>query len=739
MWGALAGGAALALTLVPPVTAAAAERDTSDITFAFVNDFHGRIDENTVKWAGTIEQIRAAGGADNTLFVSAGDNFGNSLYASSVQGDTPTIDVLNALDLDASAVGNNELFIGYDQFTKLAHEARFPFLAANMVNGSTGELETGAYSVHTVDGLRVAIIGVTTPDTHVQFPAGDPKFLATIDTLNRTAEEIEHHDLADLTVAVVHDGGGLQSPPATVDDELAQGGVLANLMTQTSPLVDALFTGHTHAQYVYQAPVPGSSEQTRPVIQTGSFGQMIGKVTLRYDRGSQTVISSTAELVPRSTVPDTVLVSQFPRVAAVERIVDEALLHAETTGNTSAGRATAPITTAFSGGQVIDGRYTGGLTGQRTLESALGTLVANMFRDVQQDQEVPPQIGLSLPNFIRSDLLPDAAGDVPVRQIIDTFGIRDRITSADITGAQLKRLLEQQWQRTAQGEAQGYVQLALSDNLTYTYDDGRPEGDRITSITVDGEAVDAAQRYRVGLTGGILLGLVNFHEGSTLTNVTDSGMLDVEGFQQYFAALSAQTPIAPSFVKHGVKFVAAERSASLLAGAEVAAGRTLEFDISELDLTSTGAPENTRLNVVVNDTELGSVNIVDGAARVTVEVSEALAGTNVVLKLGAEPSGTVVTRHFRGAREAPDGEQEPDPGQKPDPDRTPAPDSKYDQTVRPPGVPGPDAPSADAGDLAATGSQLFGLLACGGVALGAGCALLVSRRALRKLHRGVEP
>ena len=73
-----------------------------------INDFHGRIDSNTVKFAGTVEKLRAEGGEGNTLFLSAGDNIGASLFASASAGDIPTLDVLNALDLKTSAVGNHE-------------------------------------------------------------------------------------------------------------------------------------------------------------------------------------------------------------------------------------------------------------------------------------------------------------------------------------------------------------------------------------------------------------------------------------------------------------------------------------------------------------------------------------------------------------------------------------------------------------------------------------------------------
>ncbi|MFY0099949.1 hypothetical protein ABTQ08_21020, partial [Acinetobacter baumannii] len=53
---------------------------TTDINLLGINDFHGRIDANTVKFAGTIEQLRAEYGDDNSLFLSNGDNIGASVF-----------------------------------------------------------------------------------------------------------------------------------------------------------------------------------------------------------------------------------------------------------------------------------------------------------------------------------------------------------------------------------------------------------------------------------------------------------------------------------------------------------------------------------------------------------------------------------------------------------------------------------------------------------------------------------
>ena len=111
--GLLAGGFVAAPAVADDTTPAAAP---VELNLLSINDFHGRIDANTVKFAGTVEKLRAEN-PDGTLFTSAGDNIGASVFASSTQRDQPAIDVLNALGLATTAVGNHEFDGGFEDLT----------------------------------------------------------------------------------------------------------------------------------------------------------------------------------------------------------------------------------------------------------------------------------------------------------------------------------------------------------------------------------------------------------------------------------------------------------------------------------------------------------------------------------------------------------------------------------------------------------------------------------------------
>ncbi len=108
-----------------------------DLDIVDINDFHGRIDNNTMAFAKTVEDLKTQN-PDGTLFASAGDNIGASLFASSSQQDQPTIDVLNALGLQVSAMGNHEFDQGYDDLAgRVDDAADFPYLGANVYEKGT--------------------------------------------------------------------------------------------------------------------------------------------------------------------------------------------------------------------------------------------------------------------------------------------------------------------------------------------------------------------------------------------------------------------------------------------------------------------------------------------------------------------------------------------------------------------------------------------------------------------------
>ncbi|MEV7574596.1 ExeM/NucH family extracellular endonuclease [Pseudarthrobacter sp. NPDC089323] len=616
---------------------------TVDLNFLGINDFHGRIDANTVQFAGTIEKLRAAAAPGATAFLSAGDNIGASLFASAVAKDQPTIDVLNALELQASAVGNHEFDGGWadlrDRVIAGGANAKFPYLGANVYRKGTTEPVLPEFTVLDMNGIKVAVIGTVGQEVpSLVTPAGiaDLEFGDPVDAINRAAARITAGNLADVIIVENHDGAGSGVVEgSTLAEEVAAGGPFARLVTETSADVDAIFTGHTHKEYAWDAPVPGVEGKTRPIVQTGNYGENVGLIQLTVDTATKEVTASKGSNVKRTTDPAAGLIAAYPRVAAVDAIVQKALADAAVVGNQPIGSVTADITTAFTtdatGAPKRD---------DRSSESTLGNLVADSLLASLRPAELGgAEIGVVNAGGLRNELYYAPDGTITYAEANAVLPFVNNLWTTSLTGAQFKTLLEQQWQTNADGTvpSRAYIQLGLSKNVNYTYDAARAAGDRITSVRVNGELLDPAKSYRVGTFSFLATGGDNFRVFTEGANTRDSGLVDRDAWISY---LQESSPVAPDF---------ARRSAAVTNStpAEVKPGEAVTLTVSKLDLTSLGSPVNTALAAVFTDaagtsTQLGSVPVSVGAANVSLPVPAGAAAGTGTLTLTAVESGTAV-------------------------------------------------------------------------------------------------
>lgn len=623
----------------PPATPA-----TVDLNFLGINDFHGRIDTNTVLFAGTIEKLRAEAAPGATAFLSAGDNIGASLFASAVANDQPTIDVLNALELKASAVGNHEFDGGWadlrDRIAGGGSNATFPYLGANVYQKGTADPALPEFTVLEMIGIKVAVIGTVTQEVPTLVtPAGitELEFGDPVDAINRVAAKIRADRLADVIIAENHDGAGAGTPEgATLEQEVAAGGPFARLVTETSADVDAIFTGHTHKEYAWDAPVPGASGKTRPIVQTGNYGENIGQIQLTVDTATRKVTGYKAANVQRTTDAAAELIAAYPRVAAVDDIVRKALEAAAEIGNQPVSSVTADITTAFTPAT----ETTPAKRDDRASESTLGNLVADSLVDALKAPDVGgAEIGVVNPGGLRNELYFAPDGTVTYAEANSVLPFVNNLWTTSLTGAQLKTLLEQQWQTNPDGTvpSRPYLQLGLSRNVNYTYDAARPAGDRITSVRVNGAVMDPAKSYRIGTFSFLATGGDNFRIFKAGAGTEDSGLVDRDAWIQY---LQEHTPVSPDFARRTVALVNTT-------AAEVKGGDAVIMTVSKLDLTSLGSPVNRSLTAVFTDaagtaTALGTVPVSGGAATVNLAVPAKASPGAGTLTLTAVESGTVV-------------------------------------------------------------------------------------------------
>ena len=270
--------------------------------------------------------------------------------------------------------------------------------------------------------------------------------------------------------------------------------------------------------------------------------------------------------------------------------------------------------------------------------------IATMYRDATAPERLGgAEIGVTNPGGLRADLFyalkaPETQdGIVRVSEAADVQPFANNLWTIDMTAEQFKVVLEQQWQRNADGTvpSRPYLQLGLTDNVEYTYDPMRPEGDRITGIWVDGKKWTTGTK-RVAAPIFLISGGDNFRGFTAGTNAKDSGLVDIDAF---IAWLKTESPVSPDFSRRDLQVVS-------LPTTQVKAHQIISFTVNKTDLTSLGSPTNRTVEIWYGKALLGTYPVVNGTATINMEVPQQAAMSkthaNSVFTIKTPDSGTSV-------------------------------------------------------------------------------------------------
>ncbi|MCW5893355.1 MAG: bifunctional metallophosphatase/5'-nucleotidase [bacterium] len=528
------------------------------INVVTVNDFHGRIERDgaaagAAALSTAVKQIRA--GNPNTVFAAAGDLIGASTFTSFIAQDVPTIAALSAAGLEVSAVGNHELDQGWsDLVDRVMPLASWEYLAANL-HPTLGQPAVPAYWTTTFDGITVGFIGAVTDELPALVsPAGIAGI--TVETpvvaANRVADQLRDGDPsngeADVVILLVHEGATTTSVASATDPTTRFG----QLVNGANANIDAIVSGHTHLAYNHV--IAG-----RPVISSGQYGEKFGNMTIQVDSESRAILSMSNVVVDAATAIPPALDDP-----AVTPIVAAAVANANVLGAVPLGTVTADFNRGV--------RATGAES--RGAESTLGNFVA----DVQlwaANQIGTAQIAFMNPGGLRTDIkLGDDGGIVTYREAANVQPFANTLNTLTLTGAQVKTVLEQQWQPA--GASRPFLKLGVNKALTYTFDPARPSGDRVTRILLDGQELDPAADYRIVVNSFLAAGGDSFFELANGREKVDTGKVDLQSMVDWFAAFQTATPDA------------AQRAVALHVAAPsgYVGGAPLTVDLASLDFTT---------------------------------------------------------------------------------------------------------------------------------------------------------
>lgn len=516
-----------------------------DVQVLQFSDFHGHLEPRSgfggaAYLAGLIDQLRAEFQAETkngvTHVVSSGDSIGGSTFESGLFQDEPTIEVLNAIGLVASAVGNHEFDEGVTELMRIVEGGNhpelgqfgdtpyagtdFPYLAANVVWKGTNDPILPPYVIEKHRGVKVGYIGVVTDDTPILVSPGgiaDVDFLDEAATLNRYAAELQAQGV-EAIVALVHEGGydgGTYASPITTEDVNAGcealSGPIVDINANTTSAVDVLLTGHTHNGFACLLPDPDGVQ--RAVNGPGDWGRVLSETTFQVNRKSGDVVRESLAVENHVVVAD----GSITPNAEVAALVDEWVAMADIVGQQVIGSADEPIT--------------GDSSGPRGYETPMADLVADSI--LWSAQDAGAQIAFMNVGGVRGSL---DQGDITYAEAYAVTPFGNLINTITLTGADIEAALNQQFV-----ESRGRQQLALgvSEGFSYTWDDTAKQVVPGT-MTLNGEPIDPNATYRVAVYNFLAEGGDGFTAFTNYTELT-GGMEDLAAFVGYIRQFSPLT------------------------------------------------------------------------------------------------------------------------------------------------------------------------------------------------------
>lgn len=438
-----------------------------EITFLYTNDIHdhllpfsypdppnqslGYAKMKAIKNIGGVartatlaDRIRKETGG-NVLMVDAGDLIEGTPLTVEYHGEADFA-ALAAAGCDAMVPGNHDFQVSIEQFRKNAAIAGFPVLCANMIERETGKLFLPPYHIFTVDGVRIAVLGITSHTVAAGLKAVKEGLEAT-DPIPVLREYVPMlREQADLVVVLSHMGVG--------EDKRIAADV---------PGIDVIFGGHSHAWQA--APIKVENRARQPFRINGTIsaycyenGGELGRLDLRLRRndGRWEIMGFRGELIPvTADIPDD------PKTA---RVID---------------RYYKPVADYY--GEVV-GRAAETFYNDRAGENTMLNLICDAMKE-----STGAQIAVYGEAGCRADLV---AGPVKMWDLSIVLPTSNKMVTMQVTGARLKEHLALRIPGVSTGLKYKVVGV--------TETEGPRKGQRVGKVvecTLDGKPIDDNETY----------------------------------------------------------------------------------------------------------------------------------------------------------------------------------------------------------------------------------------------------
>ncbi|MCK3656912.1 bifunctional UDP-sugar hydrolase/5'-nucleotidase [Pasteurellaceae bacterium Macca] len=520
----------LSVALLSATTAMAYEADkTYKFTVLHINDTHGHFwknDKNEYGFAAqktAIDNIRkeveAKGG--EVIFLHAGD-FNTGVPESDMQNAKPDVEGLNMLGVEALVLGNHEFDSPLQVLDMQEKWAKFPFLSANVINKKTDKTLVKPYTLLNKQGLKVAVVGLTTEDTA---KLGNPEvtgnvvFNNPIATAKATLAEINEKEKPDVRIALTHMGyyfnaqHGMNAPG---DVSLAR--------TLEKGAFDVIVGGHTHDTVCLNEDGTFNAkykptEKCRPdfqngtwIVQAGEWGKYLGRADFEFKNGETKLVDY--HLIPMNLKQKIKLADGkseyklYQDEIAEDKAVYDHLKKYQDEGDKLLG--------------VKVGEVKGKLVGDREIvrfhQTNLGRLIAQ-----SQMERVKADIGIVNSGGVRASI---DEGDVTYKSILTVQPFGNMIATIDLTGQELLDYLNVVALKEVDMGA--YPQFA---GISMVVDRSAKQ---VSEVKIGGKALDLGKKYKVSIPDYCAAGGDGYPVMKKHPSYVNTGFIDAEMLKAFF-------------------------------------------------------------------------------------------------------------------------------------------------------------------------------------------------------------
>jgi 5'-nucleotidase / UDP-sugar diphosphatase len=499
-----------------------AQRAPLKLTVLHTNDHHGRFWQNSDGEYGMAArktlidkvrvEVKAAGG--EVLLLDGGD-VNTGVPESDLQDAEPDFKGMNLLGYDASAIGNHEFDKPLAVLDKQIKWSKFPLLAANIYNRTTGQRMFEPYRVFERGGYKIAVMGLTTDDTSkmvVQSNVVNVEFRKPAEEAAKLIPELRSQ--ADMVIAATHMGhytDGKSGVNAPGDVEMARAVKGLDLIVgghSQNPVCMAAENKRNDA-YVPGQPCAPDRQNGAWIVQAHEWGKYVGRADFVIDG------SGKVELVKYQLLPVNLKqrVSGQPPKLYGEAIAEDAGMREflKPFQDNGAARLTLPV------GETV-GVFDGDRNRVRAQPTNLGVMIArSMMERTGADLAIMNAGGVR-------DSLPE--GKVTYRDVLKVQPFGNQVSLVRLSGAELTKYLEAAAKMTP---GSGAFPQTVGVQMVI-------EGGVLKEAKVQGKPIEPQREYRLALNNFTAGGGDGYPKLSDHPGHVNTGLLDADVMRAFITA-----------------------------------------------------------------------------------------------------------------------------------------------------------------------------------------------------------